>query len=112
MEPIRVEYKNRAYTVGIARSNPKEVLIRDANYGNLLFRGKTNGGNYSNIALSEDGQILSNDEDYGWVESRYSVLKHAPEVLGLALTAKNVSGNEAKTFAEVRDLAEIVRSAA
>ena len=107
MEPIRIEYETRPYTVCLSKSNNQEILIRTEG-GLLVARLAPNGGtSESKFKIREDGQIVANDKIYGWIDNR-SYVKCLPKILELAV--KEASGNDAQKLVKAHNFAKTLES--
>ena len=107
MEPIRIEYEERSYTICTAKGDNREVLIRTEG-GTLIARLAPNGGNYnSEFQIRTDGQIISDNRIYGWIDNMRCTKKLA-KILDLAV--KEASGNDAQTLVKAHNLAKTLES--
>ncbi len=109
MEPIRIEYETRPYTVCLSKNNDQEILVRTEG-GILIARLAPNGGtSESKFKIGSDGRIVSdsNSKDYGWVDNRKCVT-YLPKILELAV--KEASGDDAQKLAKAHNLAKTLES--
>jgi hypothetical protein len=111
MEPIRIEYETRPYTVCLSKNNNQEVLIRTVG-GLLIARLAPNGGACdSKFQVRGDGYIVADDKTddktYGWLDNLRCVT-YLPKILELAV--REASGDDAQKLAKAHNLAKTLES--